>query len=325
MSVDSLFANASVKTVLAPMAGYTDFAFRSICSEFGAGLTVSEMISSVAVVMNNELTRKMLFKLPSEKPSFCQIFGHNPEIMAESVKCGEIAAFDGIDINMGCPVKKIVRNGDGSALMENPKLAAKCITAVKLAIGDKPLSVKFRLGVDDSSQAVNFTKTCRDAGADFVTVHFRTRKQMYSGTADYTLLPNIAECGLPVFANGDIISRKQYDALINDGAYGVSIGRGAVGRPYIFAELSKKPYEMDLLDTVKKHIDMLLQVYCDRVVANEIKKHVAVYLKGKRNAKSVIVSVNAAKSTAEIVKLTSDFISDNAEYRRIANDKYSIG
>lgn len=317
MSVDGLFKNAKVRTILAPMAGYTDFAFREICNGYGAGLTVTEMVSSKALVMDSELSRKMLFKLPNDRPSFCQIFGHEPDVMAASVQLDEVKQYDGVDINMGCPVRKIVSNGDGSALLENPKLAAQCISAVKKAIGDKPLSVKFRLGVADSSNAVDFAKMCRDFGADFITVHFRTRRQMYSGVADFTRLEDIANVGLPLFANGDITTRQQYLDLINRGAYGVAIGRGAVGRPYIFAEFAGEPYEMDVYGVIERHAEVLRQVFADRVVCNELKKHVACYLKGKRNAKSVIVACNSAKTTEQILDNVADFIKDNSQFAQI--------
>lgn len=317
MSVDELFKNAAAKTVLAPMAGYTDFAFRDICHGYGVGLTVTEMVSSKALVMNSELSRKMLFKLPDDSPAFCQIFGHEPEVMAESVQIEEVKQYDGVDINMGCPVKKIVSNGDGSALLERPDLAAKCISAVKTALKDKPLSVKFRLGVTDGNNAVDFAKMCRDNGADFITVHFRTRRQMYSGVADFTLLEDIANVGLPLFANGDINSRQQYLDLTNRGAYGVAIGRGAVGRPYIFAEIANEPYEMDVYGVIKRHAEALSRVFADRVVCNELKKHVAFYLKGKRNAKNVIVACNVAKTTKQILDTVKDFLSDNPRFAHI--------
>ena len=305
------------KTMLAPMAGYTDFAFRHICRRYGVGLTVTEMISAKALVMGNDLTHKMLVRADDDKPCFCQIFGHEPQVLADSVKFDDVAAYEGIDINMGCPVKKIVGNGDGSALPENPKLAAQCIAATKLAIGDKPLSVKFRLGVSDSKGVVDFAKLCRDSGADFITVHFRTRKQMYSGNADYTLLPDIASVGLPVFANGDVTTVEQYQQLLDAGAHGVAIGRGALGRPYIFAELNGLGYEMDLYETVKLHAEMLGDLYSDRVVANELKKHVCCYLKGKRNAKHTIVSVNCARSVNDILNEVAEFITNNPQYTKV--------
>ena len=307
MSVDKLFAN-STRTILAPMAGYTDYAFRSICRQYGVGLTVTEMVSSKALTMDNELSKKMLYREPNDTPAFCQIFGHEPSVLADSVLLPEVQAYEGVDINMGCPVKKIVKSGDGSALLENPKLACRCIFAVKKALVDKPLSVKFRLGVSDSKGAVDFAKMCRDSGADFVTVHFRTRNQMYSGTADYTLLPEIAKIGIPVFANGDISTREQYLHLLNLGAYGVAIGRGALGKPYIFAEIAGNPYEMDLQDVIAKHTELLLKTFSDRVVCNEMKKHVSAYLKGKRNGKLTAIAVNAAHTTQEILELVEKFV-----------------
>ena len=316
MSANKLLQNLP-RTMLAPMAGYTDLAFRHICRRYGVGLTVTEMISSKALVMGNELTHKMLRRMEDDKPCFCQIFGHEPEVMAESVLFDDVAAYEGVDINMGCPVKKIVSNGDGSALLENPNLAAKCISSVKLALKDKPLSVKFRLGVADSTGAVDFAKTCRDSGADFITVHFRTRKQMYSGNADYSLLPDIASVGLPVFANGDVSTREQYENLLNMGAYGVAVGRGALGRPHVFAELNGESYEMDLYETVKLHADILSELYSDRVVANELKKHVCCYLKGKRNAKSTIVAANSASTVEEILCEVAAFIENNPQYRKV--------
>ena len=305
------------RTMLAPMAGYTDFAFRHLCHSYGVGLTVTEMISAKALVMGNELTHKMLHRTPDDTPCFCQIFGHEPDVLAQSVQIDAVAAYEGVDINMGCPVKKIVGNGDGSALLENPQLASKCISAVKNALGNKPLSVKFRLGVADSNGAVNFAKMCKDSGADFITVHFRTRKQMYSGNADFALLPQIARVGLPLFANGDVTTREQYESLLNAGAHGVAVGRGALGRPYIFAELNGNSYEMDLFQTVKLHAEMLSELYGDRVVCNELKKHVCCYLKGKRNAKGSVVAVNCATTVQQILDEVSTFITNNPQYAKV--------
>lgn len=306
MWVDKLFKGVT-RTILAPMAGYTDYAYRSICRQYGVGLTVTEMVSSKALIMGNDLSKRMLYREPNDAPSFCQIFGHEPAVMADSVTLPEVSAYEGVDINMGCPVKKIVKSGDGSALLENPKLASQCISAVKSALGDKSLSVKFRLGVNDSSGAVDFAKMCRDSGADFITVHFRTRNQLYAGTADYTLLPQIARLGIPVFANGDVSTREQYLRLLDMGAYGVAIGRGALGKPYIFAELAGNSYQMDLYDVICKHTELLLKTFSDRVVCNEMKKHVSAYLKGKRNAKPTAIAVNAAHSTCEILDLVAQY------------------
>ncbi|MBR7177009.1 MAG: tRNA-dihydrouridine synthase family protein [Clostridia bacterium] len=320
MLVDKIFENAPTRTILAPMAGYTDMAFRHICRQFGVGLTVTEMISSKAVTMNNAVTNSMLLRSPSDAPCFVQIFGHEPDVMAQSVLSPHLSGYEGVDINMGCPVRKIVGNGDGSALLENPQLASKCISAVKQAIGNKPLSVKYRLGVSDDLGVVDFTKMCKDSGADFVTVHFRTRKQMYAGTADYSRLEQICSVGLPVFANGDICTKEQYDQLINRGAYGVAIGRGAVGKPYLFSQIDNQPFCMDLLEVITLHAQMLLEVFNARVVCNELKKHVVAYLKGMRKAKNTIIAVNSAKDVQQILQLVEQFLEENPIYKRISND-----
>ncbi len=308
---DSLF------TVLAPMAGYTDFAFRAICRDYGVGLTVTEMVSSKALVMGNTLSRRMLYRADTDKPCFCQIFGHEPEVMADSVLIDEVAAYEGVDINMGCPVRKIVSSGDGSALLEDPSLASRCISAVKKAIGDKPLSVKFRLGVSDSERAVYFTEMCRDSGADFVTVHFRTRRQMYSGDADYTLLPQLARVGIPIIANGDVTSRDKCARLLDMGASGVAVGRGALGRPYIFAELADKPFEFDTFAAIERHSQLLSEIFEERVVANEMKKHVAAYLKGKRNGKVVVTEVMCAHTPEQVLQPCREFFDTYPELRYI--------
>ena len=310
MSVN-IFDATSTRTILAPMAGYTDPAFRSICRDYGVTLTVTEMVSSKAIVMNNQLTKTLLKRFGNDAPCFVQIFGHEPDVMAESLQCEQLAAFEGVDINMGCPVKKIVSNGDGSALLENPRLASACISAVKKTIGSKPLSVKFRLGVENSAGVVDFAKTCVDSGADFLTVHFRTRKQMYMGQADYSTLPQIAKCGVPVFANGDVVTREQYLNLLEMGAFGVAVGRGALGKPYVFAQIAGANYKMDVLQTILRHVELLNTYLPHRVVNNEMKKHVAFYLKGMRGAKQTVVEVMQAKSVEQIVSAVENFLQNN--------------
>ena len=319
MSVKDIFGTASARTILAPMAGYTDPAFRSISKDYGVTLTVTEMVSSKAIVMNNQLTKTLLKRFDNDTPCFVQIFGHEPNVLAESLQREELASFDGVDINMGCPVRKIVGNGDGSALLENPRLASQCISAVKNAIPNKPLSVKFRLGVDDSQGVADFAKMCVDSGADFLTVHFRTRKQMYMGQADYSTLPQIAKCGVPIFANGDVSTREDYLRLLEMGAYGVSVGRGALGKPYVFSQIAGKSYTMDVLQIILRHIHLLNTYLPHRVVNNEMKKHVAFYLKGMRGAKQTVVNVMQAKSVHQIVAAVEEFLLDNAK-RVITSD-----
>lgn len=320
MLVDSLFSQASAKTILAPMAGYTDPAFRTICHGFGVGLTVTEMVSSKAITMNNQLTKTLLKTFDGDTPCFVQIFGHEPEVLAQSLQIPEMQVFDGVDINMGCPVKKIVGNGDGSALLENPKLAAKCISAVKDAVKNKFVSVKFRLGVSDDKNAADFAKMCADSGADFVTVHFRTRKQMYAGTADFSTLPQIVKCGVPVFANGDVTTRNQYLQLTEMGAYGVAVGRGALGRPFVFSQIANLPFQMDVLQVILQHLNLLKTYLPHRVVNNEMKKHIAFYLKGMRNAKQTVVAVMQCKEVDEMISSVNNYFTKNPQYRVITND-----
>ena len=175
MKTTNLFRQGSV--ILAPMAGYTDATFRLLCQQGRADFCVTEMVSSMALVMNNAVTQSLLYRHQGENPCAVQIFGHDPSVMAQSVQLDCMQDFAAVDINMGCPVKKIVGNGEGSALLENPTLAGQIISSVKKAT-NKPVCVKFRLGVNDDSNVVNFAKMCCDNGADLLTVHFRTRKQM---------------------------------------------------------------------------------------------------------------------------------------------------
>lgn len=312
MSVETLFSNAPARTILAPMAGYTDPAFRQICHSFGCGLSVTEMVSSKAITMNNSLTKTLLRRFEGDSPCFVQIFGHEPEVLSQSLQIPEMQTFDGVDINMGCPVRKVVGNGDGSALLENPKLASKCISAVKNAAGGRLVSVKFRLGVNDSNHAVDFARMCADSGADFVTVHFRTRKQMYSGEADFSLLPQIAKCGVPVFVNGDVKTRESYLRLCETGAFGVAVGRGALGRPYVFSQIADLPFDYDVLQTILRHIKLLETYLPHRVVNNEMKKHIAFYLKGMRNSKQTLIAVMNSRDVEEIVSLVETFLTNNA-------------
>lgn len=312
------FFGSGAKTVLAPMAGYTDAAFRTICRGFGAALTVTEMVSSKALVMNNSLTETLLKRF-EDAPCFVQIFGHEPQVMADSAQLDKMQDFEGLDINMGCPVRKIVSNGDGSALMQNPALASRCIAAVR-KVWTKPLSVKFRLGVADSAGAADFAKMCADSGADFVTVHFRTRVQMYSGNADYSALADIVKCGIPVFANGDVTSRKQYLRLTEEGAYGVSVGRGALGRPYIFAMLAGQKGSADVQELILRHMRLLRSYLPDKVVANEMKKHAVCYLKGMRDAKKTATACALAHDSHTTEQLVRQYFEQYPQNRVVFYD-----
>ncbi len=289
------------------MAGYTDSGYRSICVEYGCGMTVTEMVSAKALVMGNINTESLLVRQSNDTQCALQIFGHEPDVMAESICLPTTSSFDVIDINMGCPVRKIVGNGDGSALLENMPLASKIISTVKRACGSRLLTVKFRTGVNETSHVVDFAKMCCDSGADMITVHLRTRKQMYMGSADYSLLPNICTAvDIPVIANGDIDSRDKYlFATEQCGAYGVALGRGALGKPYIFASILDKPYSYDMMSTIARHMDMIGSGKPPHLVASEMKKHIAYYLKGIPYSKDTLIAVNRAKNPQEILEALS--------------------
>jgi len=235
--------------ILAPAAGYSDVGFRAVCREFGAGLCVTEMVSMKGLKYGNENTKALLVKEPDESPSAVQIFGSDPDIMAEMCLTPEIQAFDIVDINMGCPMPKIYNNGEGCALMGDIKLAAKIISAVRKNV--KTLTVKFRSGIDQNSiSAPEFAKICEGAGADAVTVHARTREQYYGGAADWRVIANVVQnVKIPVVGNGDVgqmtnngnNSSLRFDAdrMKNEtGCAAVAAARAALGRPYVFCEQS---------------------------------------------------------------------------------------
>lgn len=305
--IRQLFGN---NTILAPMAGYTDSAYRSICCQYGVGMTFTEMVSSKALMMGNSNTKALLHRFDNDKVCGVQIFGHQPDTMSQCVNIESMRGFDIIDINMGCPVRKIVANGDGSALLEDINQASRVISAVKSACGDRYVTVKFRLGVTDSDNAVDFAKMCADSGADMITVHFRTRKQMYSGKADYSKLPDIVQAvDIPVIANGDITTTQQYQYLTEQcGAFGVAIGRGAIGRPYIFSQLANQPYTFDIMATLAKQLQMMSISKNQRTVLCEIKKHIPYYLSGMKGNKATIIAVNKATSIQEIVDVVGQFV-----------------
>ena len=277
---------------LAPMAGVTDAAFREICREQGAAMTYTEMVSAKALVYGDQKTKQLLYIPEHDHPVAAQIFGHEPEVMAEAAKIAiDVSGADILDINMGCPVGKVIKSGDGSALMKTPELAEEIISAVASAVS-VPVTVKFRKGWDSGSvNAVDFAKMCQRAGASAIAVHGRTRVQMYAGRADWDIIRDVKQAvTIPVWANGDVFSGEDAVHILRyTGADGVMIGRGSFGDPWLFAranaalngqpepELPPIPQRME---TARRQIQTAAEYKGERLACIEARKHLAWYLKG---------------------------------------------
>ena len=309
----SLFIkNVELKSnfILAPMAGYSDFVLRTMCSDYGAGLVFTEMISSSALHYKNQKTIDLL-KLGEEKcPVACQIFGHNPEIMAEACASSYLSGFDIIDINMGCPARKIISNGDGSALLNDFELSRKIIEACVKAT-EKPITVKFRIGyTDDKIIAVEFAKMCEEAGASAITVHGRTTMQGYSGEVNYDVIKQVKQAvSIPVFANGNCKSKEDADRIFElTGADGIMVGRGAIGSPEIFSELVyDKKADVDKLEQIKNHYRQIADFYSETYAVKYLRSHIAYYLSGKYKNTNLVVSIMKMQKISEIFNALDEF------------------
>lgn len=291
--------------ILAPMAGVSDVGFRELCSIFGANATYSEMLSCRAMLHNPNKTELMTISSKEEKIKIGQIFGHEPDIMAESLKNDMLKCYDIIDINMGCPAPKIVKNGEGSALMKNQKLAAEIISkCVKNC--DKPVSVKFRLGFDKDI-SVDFGRMCEENGASFVTLHARTTEQGYSEKADYEAIAKLKSAlKIPVIGNGDVVDKNSFERMLKTNVDGVMIGRGAQGRPWIFQELTGKNFDGNKLDVIKKHVEILRKYYDEDWLTLYMRKHFLWYVSGEEKASKIRLALATSPSIDQSLKLLEE-------------------
>ena len=300
--------------VLAPMAGVTDLPFRLLCREQGAGLLCMEMVSAKAIQYNNKNTKALLEIHPAEPPVSLQLFGSEPDVISEIAKRIEELPFSILDINMGCPVPKIVKNGEGSALMKNPKLVHEIVSKTVKAI-QKPVTVKIRKGFDDSCiNAVEIAKIIEDAGAKAVAVHARTREQFYSGKADWDIIRQVKEAvSIPVIGNGDVTSGADAIAMKEQtGCDGVMIGRGAQGNPWIFSELleyertgkiPERPSLEELKQMIYRHAKLQLEYKGEYLGIREMRKHVSWYTTGLPNSARLRGAINAVESFEELGEL----------------------
>lgn len=298
--------------VLAPMAGVSDLAYRVIVMHMGAAMTTTEMVSAKGLYYKNEKTKDMLLIDESEHPVAIQLFGSDPEIMALGAKEAEKAGADAIDINMGCPMQKVVKNGDGSALMKNVPLAHDVVAAMVNAVS-VPVTVKMRLGWDESSiNCVELAKAVEEAGAAAITVHGRTRKEMYSGHAHWDMIRKVVDAvSIPVIGNGDVVDGKSAKALMDEtGCAAVAIGRAAWGNPWIFneantyletGEILPPPTVNERMDMAEKHLHGLVLEKGEYTAVREMRAHASRYFHGIRKATSLRRDIMKAETEKEFV------------------------
>lgn len=300
--------------VLAPMAGVTDLPFRKLCKEQGAGLICTEMVSAKAISFHNRNTEALMEIDPSEHPVSLQLFGSEPQLMAEVAKSIEEKPFDILDINMGCPVPKVVNNGEGSALLKNPDLIRQIVTAVSRAV-QKPVTVKMRIGFEGYPvDPVEIAKLMEDSGAAAIAVHGRTRQQYYSGHADWETIRRIKEAvSVPVIGNGDVDSPEKAESLLKEtGCDAVMIGRAVRGNPWIFREMNHyflageklpRPSVSELQEMILRHARWQIEKKGEFTGIREMRKHVAWYTAGMRHSAGLRRESNLISSYQELEEL----------------------
>lgn len=300
--------------MLAPMAGVTDLPYRLLCKEQGCGYMVTEMVSAKAVLYNNKNTDLLMLTKEEEAPVALQLFGSDPEIMADIADRLSDRGFAGFDINMGCPVPKVVNNHEGSALMKEPLLAGKIVEAMAKRV-KCPVTVKFRKGFDENNvNAVEFAHIMEESGAAAVTVHGRTREQFYSGKADWDIIRQVVDrVKIPVFGNGDIFSGEDAKNMLEQtGCQGIAVGRGAKGNPWIFREINAvmegkeippPPTVKERKEMIVRHAKLMVEYKPEFMVVREMRKHVSWYTTGLHNCAALRDEVNHTESLEELFEL----------------------
>ena len=300
--------------VLAPMAGVTDLPFRLLCKEMGAGLLCTEMVSAKAIYYKNKNTKTLMEIHPEEHPVSLQLFGSDADLMAQIAKQIEGQPFEILDVNMGCPVPKVVNNGEGSALLKNPKLIREIVTKMSHAI-QKPLTVKIRIGFEGyPGDPVEIAKVIEDSGAAAIAVHGRTREQYYSGKADWETIRKVKEAvKIPVIGNGDVDSPKKAAQLLEEtGCDGIMIGRAAQGNPWIFREINHwmrtkeflpRPSTEEIVEMILRHARMQVEYKGEYTGIREMRKHVAWYTQGLPHSSSLRREVNQVETYDQLEDL----------------------
>ncbi len=314
--------NVEIKNniALAPMAGVTDLPYRILCKEMGCGLLYTEMVSAKAILYKNKNTEPLLETNESENPIAVQLFGSDPEIMGNMArKLCEERTFDIIDINMGCPVPKIVNNHEGSALMKNPKLVEEILTNIVSKV-DRPVTIKIRKGFDEQNvNAVEIAKVAESCGVSAIAVHGRTREQYYSGNADYKVIADVKHnVSIPVIGNGDIRGIEDAKRIYEEtGCDGIMIGRAARGNPWIFRDIAdyfekgvinEPPDRQEVKKMILRHAGLLIKYKGEYTGIREMRKHVAWYTTGMPHSSNIRNMVNQTENYDELAELIEKFI-----------------